>query len=196
MGYKQERLLFSQRRQNKQWSEGNWRMWQKNMWLKFEKYQPRHISSFLRSRVKANTSEMPFEWHIKQSSTVAVWVRHPRILFNRSREIFSSNFLLINLPCKDSFSEHSSSQHFQLIWVGEGSSGKSGGIQRFAVSLKKLMHKPRNSSSDSDSGFDLDSLRTELISHNFTYLKLHVWSTLLLWIAPVTNEKEISTFRG
>jgi len=49
--------------------------------------------------------------------------------------------------------------------MGGGSSGKSGGIQRFALSLKKPLPKPMNSSSDSDSGFGLGSLQDRT---NFT----------------------------
>lgn len=70
--------------------------------------------------------------------------------------------------------------------MGTGSS--SNRILRFALSLNKPLQKPMNLSSDSDSGFGLDSLRMELISHNFIYLKLHVWSMLVFWVAPVTTE--------
>lgn len=77
---------------------------EKKMWLKFEKYQPRHTSSLLRSRVKANTSQMPLEWQGELQSAVAVWVRHPGILFNRGGENFSSNFLLsLSYPVKMQF---------------------------------------------------------------------------------------------
>lgn len=76
----------------------------KKMWLKFEKYHPRHRSSFLRFRVKANTSQMPLEWQGELQSAVAVWVRHPGILFNRGGENFSSNFLLLlTYPVKMQF---------------------------------------------------------------------------------------------
>jgi len=46
---------------NHQKETGGWDTKKKKKWLEFEKYQPRHRSSFLRSRVKANTSQMPFE---------------------------------------------------------------------------------------------------------------------------------------
>lgn len=53
--------------------------------------------------------------------------------------------------------------------MGGGSTGKSGGIQRPALSLKRALHKVMNSSSDVGSGFDLNSLRMELTSQNFMY---------------------------
>lgn len=76
--------------------------------------------------------------------------------------------------------------------MGGGSTGKSGGIQRPVLSLKRALHKVMNSSSDVGSGFDLNSLRMELTSQNFMY---HVWLTLLLSSASATPEKEISTSR-
>lgn len=115
---------------------------------------------------------MPLEWQGELQSAVAVWVRHPGILFNRGGENFSSNFLLIILSYKDAVSDHSSSHDSQLIWMGEGSSGKSGGIQRFAMSLNKPLHMPMSLGSDGDSGFGWAAFRVRLIFYlpKTTYL--------------------------
>lgn len=47
---------------------------------------------------------MPLEWQGELQSAVAVWVRHPGILFNRGGENFSSDFLLsLTYPVKMQF---------------------------------------------------------------------------------------------
>lgn len=56
--------------------------------------------------------------------------------------------------------------------MGEGSSGKSGGIQRFAMSLNKPLHMPMSLGSDGDSGFGWAAFRVRLIFYlpKTTYL--------------------------